>query len=43
VFANSIVMSANGSIYKVKFNHAGTFPYQCGVHGALMTGVVVVQ
>jgi plastocyanin len=25
------------------FNTAGTFTYQCGVHGAAMTGTVVVQ
>jgi plastocyanin len=43
VFRNSVVMSANGSTYQVTFNTPGTYPYQCGVHGALMTGVVVVQ
>jgi plastocyanin len=29
--------------YTVMFPMAGTFPYHCGVHGAMMTGTVVVQ
>jgi plastocyanin len=29
--------------YTVMFPMAGMFPYHCGVHGAMMTGTVVVQ
>ncbi len=29
--------------YEVTFTQAGTYEYQCGVHGAAMTGKVVVQ
>jgi len=42
-FRNSVIMTAMGSTYSVTFNNPGTYPYQCMVHGAAMTGVVVVQ
>ena len=29
--------------YVVMFPTAGTFPYHCGIHGAMMSGTVVVQ
>jgi plastocyanin len=29
--------------YTHVFNSAGTYTYECGVHGAAMTGIVVVQ
>jgi len=43
VFRNSVVMSASGSSYSVTFNNPGTYTYQCGVHGASMSGEIVVQ
>lgn len=43
IFRNSVVIGAAGSIYEVTFNTAGTYTYQCGVHGAAMTGRIVVQ
>ena len=29
--------------YTVMFATAGTYPYHCGIHGAMMTGTIVVQ
>jgi plastocyanin len=43
IFQNSVVMSAANSTYAVQFNTPGTYSYDCGVHGALMTGRIVVQ
>jgi plastocyanin len=43
IFRNSVVMSAANASYTVTFNTAGTYTYQCGVHGAAMTGRIVVQ
>jgi plastocyanin len=42
IFLNSVVMSAATSTYAVTFRHAGTYDYQCAVHGAAMTGRIVV-
>jgi plastocyanin len=42
VFRNSVVMSAANSSYALAFREPGTYPYQCAVHGAAMTGRVVV-
>ena len=43
IFRNSIVFSAATSRYTVMFKNPGAYSYQCGVHGAAMTGVIVVQ
>lgn len=43
IFRNSIVFSAATSKYTVMFKNPGTYPYDCGVHSAAMTGVIVVQ
>jgi plastocyanin len=43
VFQNSVVMSASSSTYSVTFNNPGTYTYDCGVHGAAMSGRIVVQ
>jgi plastocyanin len=43
VFRNSVVMSANGSSYAVTFNTPGTYTYDCAIHGAAMSGRIVVQ
>lgn len=42
-FLNSAVLTTSGSAYTVVIRKAGTFPYQCGVHGPSMSGVIVVQ
>jgi plastocyanin len=43
VFLNSVVMSASSSTYSVTFHNPGTYTYDCGVHGAAMSGRIVVQ
>jgi plastocyanin len=43
IFRNSVVMSGAHDSYVVTFNTPGTYTYQCGVHGAAMTGRIVVQ
>ncbi len=43
VFRNSVVMSAAGSSYAVRLFHPGTYAYDCAVHGAAMTGRIVVK
>jgi plastocyanin len=40
-FADS-AQQASGQ-FTVKFPTAGSFPYHCGIHGAMMTGTIVVQ
>ena len=40
-FANSAIMT-RGS-YALQFNTPGTYHYICGVHGASMSGTVIVQ
>ena len=42
-FTSSTVMTGNGMTYSVTFTTAGTYHYDCAVHGAAMTGTVVVQ
>ena len=43
VFRNSVVMSAAGDSYAIRFLNPGTYDYDCAVHGAAMTGRIVVQ
>ena len=43
IFRNSVVMSGANDSYTVTLNTPGTYTYQCGVHGAAMTGRIVVQ
>ena len=40
-FTSSPIMSQG--TYAVQFNTAGTYHYICGVHGAAMSGTVIVQ
>ncbi|MFI5210811.1 MAG: plastocyanin/azurin family copper-binding protein [Gemmatimonadales bacterium] len=42
VFRNSVVMSAAGNRYSVAFRHPGSYSYDCGVHGPVMSGRIVV-
>ena len=43
VFRNSVVMSGANDSYTITFRNPGTYTYQCSVHGAAMTGRIVVQ
>ena len=43
IFRNSTVLTGNGSTYRVTFNTAGIYQYDCLVHGAMMSGTIVVQ
>ncbi|TMF71441.1 MAG: hypothetical protein E6I13_04595 [Chloroflexi bacterium] len=43
IFRNSVVMSGADDSYTVTFRNPGTYTYQCAVHGAAMTGRIVVQ
>ena len=43
IFRNSVVMSGANDTYTVTFRNPGTYSYQCAVHGAAMTGRIVVQ
>jgi plastocyanin len=43
IFRNGTVLTGNGSSYRVTFNTAGTYQYDCLVHGAMMSGTIVVQ
>lgn len=42
-FLNSVVMSSANSTYSVTFNTAGTYSYDCAVHGSAMSGRIVVR
>ena len=43
IFRNSVVMSGANDSYTLTFRNRGTYTYQCAVHGAAMTGRIVVQ
>ena len=43
IFRNSVVMSEANDTYTVTFRNPGTYTYQCAVHGAAMTGRIVVR
>lgn len=42
-FTSSGNLSGAGASYLLAFPTAGTYQYECGVHGSLMTGRIVVQ
>lgn len=42
-FASSAIQSGDGKTYSVTFGTAGTYQYDCVVHGAAMRGTIVVQ
>jgi endo-1,4-beta-xylanase len=42
-FPSSAILSGNGSVYRVTFRTAGTYRYDCAVHGSMMSGTIVVQ
>ena len=42
-FASSTVETGDGSSYQVRFSVPGTYQYDCAVHGALMSGTIIVR
>jgi plastocyanin len=42
-FPSSAILSGNGKTYSFRFTQAGTYTYECAVHGNSMTGRVVVR
>jgi plastocyanin len=42
-FTSSEVLTGSGMTYTFNFTTAGTYHYDCAVHGNLMTGTIVVQ
>ncbi len=42
-FASSAIQSGNGKTYAVTFGTAGTYQYDCVVHGSAMRGTIVVR
>jgi plastocyanin len=42
-FASSENLTGSGETYSVTFDTPGTYEYDCAVHGAAMTGRIVVQ
>jgi plastocyanin len=41
-FVSSAVLTGGGNTYQFTFAQSGTYRYDCAVHGALMTGTIVV-
>ena len=42
-FTSSQVLAGDGQTYTMMFSTAGTYQYDCAVHGTQMTGTIVVQ
>ena len=42
-FGSSAVLQGAGATFSAEFPSAGTFEYDCAVHGTLHTGIVVVR
>jgi plastocyanin len=42
-FPTGTVLTGDGNTYRVTFNAAGTYQYDCLVHGTMMPGTIVVQ
>jgi plastocyanin len=42
-FTSSAILTGNGQSYSFQFNQAGTYTYDCAVHGGSMTGRIVVN
>ena len=42
-FTSSVIKTGVGQTYSITFAVAGTYTYDCAVHGALMTGRIVVK
>ncbi len=42
-FTSSATLTGNGQTYSQVFTTPGTYTYQCAVHGAAMSGTIIVQ
>ena len=42
-FTSSAIQTGDGSTYQITFPAAGTYHYDCAVHGTMMSGTIVVQ
>jgi plastocyanin len=42
-FTSSAILNGDGSAYQVTFTAAGTYQYDCAVHGSAMSGRIVVR
>lgn len=42
-FTSSAILTGDGSSYQATFAVAGTYRYDCAVHGAAMSGTIVVR
>jgi plastocyanin len=42
-FTSSAIQAGNGKTYQAQFTAAGTYQYDCAVHGAAMSGTIVVR
>ncbi len=42
-FTSSAIQTGDGSTHRVIFSTAGTYQYDCAVHGATMSGRIVVR
>jgi len=42
-FPTSAVLTGSGKTYRVTFNTAGTYQYDCLVHGTMMPGTIVAR
>jgi plastocyanin len=42
-FPTGSVLTGDGNTYRVTFNTAGTYQYDCLVHGTMMPGTIVVR
>jgi plastocyanin len=43
IFRNSIIQTGDGKTYEARFHSAGTYQYDCAIHGSAMTGTIVVR
>jgi plastocyanin len=43
IFRNSIIQTGDGKTHEATFHLAGTYQYDCAIHGPAMTGTIVVR
>ena len=43
IFRNSIIQTGDGKTHEATFHSAGTYQYDCAIHGQAMTGTIVVR
>ena len=43
IFRNSIIQTGDGKTHEATFHSAGTYQYDCAIHGPAMTGTIVVR